>query len=94
LAHKFVRSFVEYDNKIWIGTEGNGLYVWDNKTNQVQSFQKGPQQLPDNTVNHLLTGTNGELWIATEMGIARYIKGSGFKYYVCRTPTGVLNNSI
>ncbi|WP_433901091.1 hybrid sensor histidine kinase/response regulator transcription factor [Sphingobacterium puteale] len=94
LAHKFVRSFVEYDNKIWIGTEGNGLYVWDDKTNQVQSFQKGPQQLPDNTVNHLLTGNHGDLWIATERGIARYAKGSGFKYYACRTANGVLNNSV
>lgn len=94
LAHKFVRSFVEYDNKIWIGTEGDGLYVWDNKTNQVQSFQKEPQQLPDNTVNHLLTGTNGDLWIATERGIASYAKDSGFKYYICRTPNGVVNNSV
>jgi len=94
LHQKFIRSFGEYDGKIWIGTEGNGLYIWDAKTSQVQSFQKQPQQLPDNTVNNILTGNNNDLWIATEGGIARYTKESGFKYYACSSSSGYLNNSV
>lgn len=93
LHDRFIRSFAEYDDKIWIGTEGSGLYAWNPKTGFSELFTK-QQQLPDNTVNAILPDKKGTLWIATDQGIMRYTKKDKFKKYTCVTPEGTLNTNV
>jgi signal transduction histidine kinase len=55
------------DGDVWIGTRDAGLYRLRN--GQAEGVTKG---LPDLKVNCLAPGKNGELWVGTDRGIARW----------------------
>jgi ligand-binding sensor domain-containing protein len=64
----FVLAMTEASNgEIWLGTRDAGLL-------RVQGTQVTPvtSGLPDPKVNCLLPGENGELWIGTDRGLARW----------------------
>lgn len=59
------------DSSLWIGTQGEGLNLYDRKHNAFISFKhndKDRTSLPSNNVNSILTGFDGRLWIGTDGG--------------------------
>jgi ligand-binding sensor domain-containing protein/signal transduction histidine kinase len=55
------------DESHWIGTRGAGLFRSDH--GHTKPIAEG---LPDLKVNALLAGANGDLWVGTDSGIARW----------------------
>lgn len=55
------------DGSIWMGTRDLGVYLMNQQG--IYPFLKG---LPDKKINCLLPGGNGDLWIGTDNGVARW----------------------
>lgn len=64
------RTLVE-DSKgyIWVGTYGQGLYVFDRNRKLVGRFTRG-QGIFSNTINHLFRDRSNNIWVATNEGLA------------------------
>lgn len=59
------------DSTLWIGTQGEGLNLYDRKHDAFVSFRhdsKSPTTLPANDVRSILNGPDGNLWIGTKGG--------------------------
>jgi ligand-binding sensor domain-containing protein len=62
----------EPDGKLWIGTNGQGLYLYDKKSDSIQWFANMPNRsfsLSDNRVFNLYRDRFGMLWIGTFNGL-------------------------
>ncbi|MDQ0641216.1 ligand-binding sensor domain-containing protein [Pedobacter sp. W3I1] len=64
------RTIVE-DSKgyMWVGTYGQGLYIFDRNWKIVQKILKG-HGINSNTINHLFRDRGNNIWIATNEGLA------------------------
>lgn len=63
---------IESDGKIWIGTNGQGLYLYDSQNEDIQRFVNMPNHsfsLSDNRVFNLYRDRFGMLWIGTFNGL-------------------------
>lgn len=54
--------------KIWVGTFGAGISVYDPSTGLFRAYKKGDNGLPNNYVLTILKGKNGQIWIGTNGG--------------------------
>lgn len=65
------------DNKIWIGTEGDGVYVYDmvyQTSKHYINLPEDPNSLGSNVVRDIIEDDNGEIWLATDGGgLNRYM---------------------
>jgi ligand-binding sensor domain-containing protein len=70
-----VRDFLETAGGVmWIGTDGSGVLAYRPGASRVKSIDHDPaipSSLPGNTVRALLMDRSGNLWVATNLGIAR-----------------------
>ena len=64
------RTLVE-DSKgnVWIGTYGQGLYIYNAEQTLIKRLS-GDDVLKSNTINHLYSDKNNNIWVATNEGIA------------------------
>ncbi|OOQ59892.1 hypothetical protein BC343_06220 [Mucilaginibacter pedocola] len=58
-----------YQNKLWIGTEGDGLWVYDTDKHTFGYFNE-QNKLANNTVYAIQQGANQSLWVSTNKGIS------------------------
>ena len=56
----------EHDRKLWIGTELNGLYSIDLKTNTVSNYNKVNSRLDFNHILSIYEDSNGNIWVGSE----------------------------
>jgi diguanylate cyclase (GGDEF)-like protein len=65
---------VDPDNKLWLGTEQNGLLSFDPKTQKTRQFlkQSNNHSLPSNYIRSLLIDNTGQLWVGTGGGVSIY----------------------
>ncbi|MBN8783242.1 MAG: response regulator [Terrimonas ferruginea] len=77
-------------NHIWTGTSEQGLISFDMQGNK-QKIVTVAEGLPDNNVLGILEGDNGELWISTIKGLARYNPSTGM-CNVYTTEDGIAGN--
>ncbi|MDR2556796.1 MAG: hypothetical protein LBC49_03680, partial [Bacteroidales bacterium] len=71
-----VRSFIETDKTLWVGTKGSGIFIFDNKNPEKPIYQKRYttlEGLSNNAVFALQKGKGKEVWIGTD--------GKGIQYY-------------
>lgn len=54
---------------MWVGTYGQGLYVFDRNRKLIKKILKG-QGINSNTINHLFRDHKNNIWIATNEGLA------------------------
>ncbi|RYE29360.1 MAG: hypothetical protein EOP48_32685, partial [Sphingobacteriales bacterium] len=54
---------------MWVGTYGQGLYVYDQQWKMVRKISKG-QGIGSNTINYLLRDRKNNIWIATNEGLS------------------------
>jgi hypothetical protein len=75
---------LDSDGRLWVGTQGEGLAVWDGQS--WQSYRTGNSDIPYNTVTALAEVEPGVLWVGTaspsELGgvLARF-DGQTWKHY-------------
>ena len=66
---------------LWIGTNGGGLNRLDKRTGKFQRFST-KDGLPNDVVYGILTDDDGQLWMSTNKGIARFTPPTGlFRNY-------------
>ncbi|WP_442588415.1 hybrid sensor histidine kinase/response regulator transcription factor [Pedobacter sp. AW31-3R] len=64
------RTLVEDSRGLmWVGTYGQGLYLFDRNRKLVRKISKG-QGINSNTINHLFRDRRNNIWIATNEGLA------------------------
>jgi len=64
------RTLVKDSNgNIWVGTYGQGLYIFDPNGKLLRRITKG-QGINSNTINHLIIDHSNNIWIATNEGLA------------------------
>lgn len=64
-------ALIDYnENNLLVGTQGNGLAIYNKRTNEFRSFETKNNSLPANThVLKLLKDNNGIIWIGTSDGL-------------------------
>ncbi len=76
-----VRSLYQSsDDVIWIGTNAGGLNRLDVPSGEFTVFRhdsSNPSSLPDDSVYAIAEGPEGQLWVATQRGVARLDRGTG-----------------
>lgn len=89
LSKKSVRTiFKDSLNKVWIGTENQGLFIHEPTTNSLQSIR----DVPDKTINKITGDDDGNVWIATNSwGLFKYVKQEKRFIQVLPTKTIQLN---
>ncbi|RAV28206.1 hybrid sensor histidine kinase/response regulator transcription factor [Sinomicrobium soli] len=68
--------FVDNYNNYWIGTEGQGLYMYDTNIHKTKAYGL-KEGLPNDIIYGILSDDNGNLWISTNNGISRLNIESG-----------------
>ncbi|WP_342646901.1 two-component regulator propeller domain-containing protein [Mucilaginibacter sp. CSA2-8R] len=68
-SNNVIRTIEEDDSgKIWVGTFGAGISVYDPSTGLFRAYKKGNSGLPNNYVLTILKDKAGQLWIGTNGG--------------------------
>ncbi len=76
LADNTIRCLLERGGQIWAGTARDGLQIWDGANWNSVGVAEG---LPSARVNDLaLDSENGDVWVATENGLARWNDEGGW----------------
>ncbi len=63
-------TFIDKDNNIWIGTEGDGLFCYNEKMNKFTKYGVS-QGLPNDVVYGILPDNKGNIWLSTNFGLSR-----------------------
>ena len=58
-------------NRLWIGTEGSGIGIYDTETNSFRSFITSEMGLPNDVIYKLIEDNKGYIWGSTNNGIFR-----------------------
>ncbi len=90
LNSSLVRCLLEdRDGKIWIGTDGGGLSVWDGTGFTYYTTKEG---LSHNHIWTLAEGRDGKIWIGTIGGGLNMWDGTGFTHFT--TEGGLSSNDV
>lgn len=84
LRTNVVLSLAECDGQIWIGTDGEGIYILnpENDAISVLSHVPGnPYSLPANSILYLYADSNNNMWAGSVRGGLINIKEVGIKIY-------------
>lgn len=66
--------------RVWVGTYRDGLYCYRPSTgesNRMLRDENNPRSLPSNRINKIFESSSGDIWIATQNGLARYDEKKG-----------------
>ncbi|MFZ1289659.1 MAG: two-component regulator propeller domain-containing protein [Melioribacteraceae bacterium] len=69
---KEVISFTGDGNNMWVGTRQGGMVKLNSQTGEKTYFNKANSSLPENEVRALEFDSNGNLWIGTIRGLAKF----------------------
>lgn len=69
-ANRYVSDVYEENNsRLWIATDGGGVYIYDLKTQKVLHQITNENGLPSNSVTSITKDETGRVWIGTEKGL-------------------------
>jgi len=68
---RIVTIYKDSKNKIWIGTEFSGLFLYEPESNQFEQFTVN-NGLPSNELCSIQEDSKGRLWIGTNNGLSRF----------------------
>lgn len=69
-GNSIISHFIDAKNRIWIGTRGNGLCLFDPKTQKFQTFTSN-NLLNNNVIYGILEDKQGQIWVSSNRGISR-----------------------
>ncbi|MGN0863454.1 MAG: two-component regulator propeller domain-containing protein [Stenotrophomonas koreensis] len=81
------------DGAIWFGTENAGLYrlAPDNSIRVFLPEHGNPRSLPSRAVGQLLVTDDGQLWVGTQNGVARWTGGDFERLPLEQLPSPLIN---
>jgi len=89
------------ENEFWLGSQADGLFLWNKKTNNFKQYQhnpNNPNSLPGNFVNEIIQDTHGHLWISThDGGLCKFdIKNNSYTNFTIQSKakTTIPSNTI
>lgn len=69
-ANRYVNDIFENnDHKLWIATDGGGVYIYDLKSGKVLHQLTTENGLPTNSVTSITKDETGRVWLGTEKGL-------------------------
>ncbi len=74
-SNNIISMLIDCDEKIWIGTDGGGLNLYDNKNNSFSCYKAEEYSdlgLSDNSVQSIYKDRQGILWLGTYRGGINY----------------------
>ncbi|WP_238481090.1 ligand-binding sensor domain-containing diguanylate cyclase [Dyella telluris] len=75
-----VRAFSDMaGDTVWMATDGDGVLTYDTATSSLSAIAHDtgmPSSLPGDSVRDLLRDSAGNVWVATDLGVARYNPGA------------------
>ncbi|HRH41167.1 MAG TPA: two-component regulator propeller domain-containing protein [Pyrinomonadaceae bacterium] len=83
-----VSTFIDRQNRIWLGSSVNGLRVIEEGKVRVYTTEDG---LVNNSVAYITQDRNGAIWIGTKEGMSRFENGVFTNFTV---ENGLSNNSV
>jgi diguanylate cyclase (GGDEF)-like protein len=85
-----VRDFLEAStDRVWIATDGNGVIEYvpgAERTRTIEHDPAMPSSLPGNSVRALIQDRSGNIWVATDLGIARNDPGARTAFSLLPSP--------
>lgn len=95
LADRTIYSILrDKEGKLWVGTFGKGIYVFDQNNKLLHNFVK-ENGFCSNAINHLYLDLDGGVWVATRNGLV-YFENSIYpdKYEVLNEKQGLENSYV
>lgn len=92
----FRALYQDQDGTTWAGTYGDGLFYFNERTGKKGQFLNEPSNpfsLPGNLINKIYEDSKGVLWLATEAGLAKFVKGTN-RFEKVSTEDGLPSNVI
>lgn len=89
LTCNVVLSLAEHEGKIWVGTEGSGIFIIDPNTRNVDHLihvPGDPNSLPSNSINSLYADANNGIWAGSIRSGLFNIKEVGIRLYTDALP--------
>jgi ligand-binding sensor domain-containing protein len=80
------------DERFWLGTDKNGILIYDPKTNDVEQVSV-PQGLANNVIVEIIVDDLSNRWVATFDGIS-VVSPKGKVLYNIRKSDGLIDNQI
>lgn len=95
LRENFVRAISQDERgRLWIGTFGEGLYVFEKDMKLVKILYAG-SGFCSNTINHIFRDSKGRMWIATGEGLALFSAPTDLLLFkVFTEKDGLANNYV
>jgi len=76
LSHNTIRRiFIDHSNRLWLGTDGGGINIYDPRSGVVKVLKNdplNPNSLSSNRVRDIVQDNDGTIWVATLKGLNRY----------------------
>jgi signal transduction histidine kinase/DNA-binding response OmpR family regulator/ligand-binding sensor domain-containing protein len=66
--HYFYKAIKKVDNEVWVATDGNGIFILDANFKFIKKLdrsQNAQGSINSNSIYDILTGENGEIWLAS-----------------------------
>ncbi|GAA0890458.1 two-component regulator propeller domain-containing protein [Fulvivirga kasyanovii] len=90
--------FVDHEGKLWIGTQNNGLSVYDAKTGTFHNYRSeihDPSTLSNHYITSITEDADKNLWVGTIMGLNRYDrKQDNFHRYFHEITVSIFQQTI
>ncbi|OGU32812.1 MAG: hypothetical protein A2X67_11785, partial [Ignavibacteria bacterium GWA2_55_11] len=68
----YVQALVQMsDGNIWVGTQGNGLFIYNESGSLVHHLNRTQRGLPSDSIGAILEQKDGSIWIGSTQGIVR-----------------------
>lgn len=94
LSDKIIYSIaLDSQGKLWIGTLGQGIFVFDQNENMISNLVKDNGFI-SNAINHLFLDHSGGVWAATRKGLAYFENINNGSEYVVYNEEQELENSF
>ncbi len=89
------------ENEYWLGSQADGLFLWNKKTNHLRQYQhdpNNPNSLPGNFVREIVQDARGNLWLGThDGGLCKFeIKNNSYTNFTIhsKAKTTIPSNTI
>jgi ligand-binding sensor domain-containing protein/methyl-accepting chemotaxis protein len=92
---KICTSLTMYQNYIMVGTDGDGIYIFDTKTNLLKQIINDPSDsysLSNNAIYCLFTDKSGSLWTGNFQGGINFYNPSKYKFKCYTQQIGKTNS--
>ena len=95
-----VRDFLEIGDTMWIATDGEGVLTYQPGSPSMQRIDHDltrMSSLPGNSVRDLMEDRSGNIWAATDLGVARHDTRAGIAFAILPSlhPSfGLANNNV